>query len=155
MKYQYINRELSWLQFNERVLQEAADKRNPLLSRLKFLGIFSNNLDEFFRVRVATLRRLLAINREAKTALGFSPKKTLSEIQKIVVEQQDKFESIYSDICQHLAQQHIFIVNERELLPEQGAIVRAFFHDTVRPLLVPLMLDAIPTFRACAMAVFI
>lgn len=146
MKYQYINRELSWLQFNERVLQEAADKRNPLLSRLKFLGIFSNNLDEFFRVRVATLRRLLAINREAKTALGFSPKKTLSEIQKIVVEQQDKFESIYSDICQHLAQQHIFIVNERELLPEQGAIVRAFFHDTVRPLLVPLMLDAIPTF---------
>jgi len=146
MKYQYINRELSWLQFNERVLQEAADKRNPLLSRLKFLGIFSNNLDEFFRVRVATLRRLLAINREAKTALGFSPKKTLSEIQKIVVEQQDKFESIYSDICQRLAQQHIFIVNEHQLLPEQGAVVRAFFHDTVRPLLVPLMLDAIPTF---------
>ena len=146
MKYSYINRELSWLQFNERVLQEAADKRNPLLSRLKFLGIFSNNLDEFFRVRVATLRRLLAINREAKTALGFSPKKTLSEIQKIVVEQQDKFENIYTDICQRLTQQRIFIVSEHELLPEQGTIVRSFFHDTLRPLLVPLMLDAIPTF---------
>lgn len=146
ISYQYVNRELSWLQFNERVLQEAADKRNPLLSRMKFLGIFSNNLDEFFKVRVATLRRLITINREAKTALGFNPKKTLSEIQKIVVDQQTQFEAIYADICHRLAQQDIFIVNERELSSPQGAIVRAFFHDTVRPLLVPLMLDDIPTF---------
>ncbi len=64
MKYQYINRELSWLQFNERVLQEAADKRNPLLSRLKFLGIFSNNLDEFFRVRIATINRMVDFQKQ-------------------------------------------------------------------------------------------
>jgi polyphosphate kinase len=146
INYQYINRELSWLQFNERVLQEAADKRNPLLSRIKFLGIFSNNLDEFFRVRVATLHRLAAINREVQHTLGFNPKKTLNEIQKIVLTQQTHFEAIYADICHLLSQHRIFIVNETQLSPEQGNRVRTFFHDVVRPLLVPLMLDEIPDF---------
>ncbi len=143
---QYINRELSWLAFNERVLQEAADIRNPLLSRIKFLGIFSNNLDEFFRVRVATLKRIEIYNKAAKTALGFSPKKILFQIQKTVVEQQAEFGRIYEDICRRLAQYNILIVNERQLTAEQGQQVREYFHDRVRPLLVPLMIDEIPVF---------
>lgn len=143
---QYINRELSWLSFNERVLQEAADQRNPLLTRIKFLGIFSNNLDEFFRVRVASLRRIVSINRAAKTTLGFSPRKTLGEIQKKVMAQQQQFELIYSDICTRLSKHGIGIVNEHELSLEQGASVREYFHDVVRPLLVPLMIDYIPQF---------
>lgn len=144
----YINRELSWLAFNERVLQEAADISNPLLSRVKFLGIFSNNLDEFFRVRVATIKRIERYNKMAKTALGFSPKKILAEIQKTVVEQQAEFGRIYEDICRRLAQYNILIVNEKQLTPEQGSIVREYFHDRVRPLLVPLMIDEIPVFPA-------
>lgn len=140
-KKKYINRELSWLSFNERVLQEAEDADMPLLERIKFLGIFSNNLDEFFRVRVATLKRILDVNREAKLNLGFSPKKTLVQIQEIVLKHQNKFERIYNEIKRKLAQNHIYIINEKKLTKKQGLAVKNYFHEKVRPALVPLMLD--------------
>ena len=86
----YINRELSWLSFNERVLQEAADPTTPLIERIKFLGIFSSNLDEFFRVRVATLTRMVKARKKATAMLGEDPKNILSEIQEIVLNHQKK-----------------------------------------------------------------
>ena len=143
---QFIDRELSWLSFNERVLQEAEDKSVPLLMRIKFLGIFSSNQDEFFRVRVATLRRIVSINKAAKIALGFSPKKILKQIHKQVLKFQKRFERIYAEILEELVTHNIFIINEKELTVEQGKRVKSYFHSKVRPLLVPLMISDIPDF---------
>lgn len=136
------NREISWLYFNERVLQEAADKSVPLIERLRFLAIFSSNLDEFYRVRVATLNRLSNINAKAKELLGFSPKKVLSEIKNIVVRQERRFEYLYEhEIIPELANEKIFIINEQQLNVSRGAFVRTYFHERVMQNLVPIMLD--------------
>src|SRR5690606_14110582 len=90
-----INREISWLYFNARVLQEAADKSVPLIERIKFLAIFSSNLDEFYRVRVATLNRLITVISKTKAELGFNPRKILNQIKNIVVKQEKKFNLLY------------------------------------------------------------
>ena len=90
-KNQYINREISWLKFNERVLQESADTNVPLIERLRFAGIFSNNLDEFFKVRYATVKRIVEAGRKGKSVLGGEiAKDLLDEITKIVIKQQAK-----------------------------------------------------------------
>ena len=93
-KFRILNREISWLSFNARVLQEAEDPAVPLLDRIRFLGIFSNNLDEFFRVRVATLRRMVVLGKQARSLLDVKPQKVLDKINGIVLEQQKKFEAI-------------------------------------------------------------
>ncbi|MGZ5302848.1 MAG: polyphosphate kinase 1, partial [Bacteroidia bacterium] len=145
-KIKYINRDISWLAFNDRVLQEAEDPHVPLLERMKFLGIFSSNMDEFFRIRVATLRRLADLDDNAGKLLGGKPKKILAKIQATVIEQRHKFDLIYTNILEELAQQKIFIVNEKELTKSQGKYVRDYFRETVRPTLVPVMVDTAPTF---------
>ena len=97
----YIDREMSWLLFNERVLQEANDPTNPLIEQLRFLGIFSNNLDEFFRVRYAVVRRLAVLGVQAEDMFaGIPPQQLLKEIQQTVLEQQIEYEAIYSSIIQ-------------------------------------------------------
>lgn len=137
-----INREISWLYFNERVLQEAADKTVPLIERLRFLAIFSSNLDEFYRVRVATLNRLVNINSKTKSMLGFNPKKILNEIKNIVVRLERRFDYLYEqEIIKELEAQKIFIINEQQLNVGRGTYVREYFRRHVLPNLVPIMLE--------------
>ncbi|SEL90591.1 polyphosphate kinase 1 [Parapedobacter koreensis] len=141
-KIPLINREISWLYFNERVLQEAADKAVPLMERLRFLAIFSSNLDEFYRVRVATLNRLVDINNKTKTMLGFNPKKILNEIKNIVVRLEKRFDYLYEqEIIKELEAQKIFIINEQQLNVGRGTYVREYFRRQVLPTLVPIMLE--------------
>lgn len=136
-----INREISWLYFNDRVLQEAADKTVPLIERIKFLAIFSSNLDEFYRVRVATLRRLTNINTKAKELFGYNPKKILNQIKSIVVRQERRFNQLYEDdIIKELEAQKIFIINETQLNVYRGQFVREYFLEKILSTLVPVML---------------
>ena len=107
-KKKIIVRDISWLSFNNRVLQEAADDTVPLLERIKFLGIFSNNLDEFFRVRVAALQRMAELGNKAKMHLGINPESILEDIQEIVLNQQREFDRIWNEILRELKKQKIF-----------------------------------------------
>src|SRR5690348_7613341 len=116
MKRKTIPRDVSWLAFNARVLQEAGDPSVPLRERVKFLGIFSNNLDEFFRVRVATLKRMVELGTKAKNMhLEQSPGKILEEIQEMVLEQQAVFNQTWEQIRRELEKEKIFLVTEKKL----------------------------------------
>ncbi len=137
------NKEISWLSFNERVLQEADSRDVPLIERIKFLGICSSNLDEFYRVRVATLNRLTYIGKKAKKVVGEDPNKILKEITKIALHQHDEFDRIFKNLTNALARQKIFIITEKELTIEQGEFVSSYFHNEVRPKLIPIMIDQV------------
>ncbi len=140
-KEKFINREISWLSFNERVLQEAEDPNTPLFERIRFIGIFSNNLDEFFRVRVATVKRMVVLGKDEENLLGaLTPKALYKKIQNIVNEQQNKVYKIYNDIQLELKKNNIFMLNENELSEKQGKIIKKYFYDKVLPNLVPIML---------------
>jgi polyphosphate kinase len=141
-----INRELSWLAFNERVLQEAQDETVPLIERIKFLGIYSNNRDEFFRVRVATLKRVVKHQKKAEELMGENPQRLLDKIQKAVIDQQNKFELIYQNILTGLDKHNISIINEKQLTTEQGTFVKNYFREKVMPTLFPIMLDSASKF---------
>ena len=136
-----INREISWLQFNERVLQEAADPATPLAERMKFLGIYSNNLDEFFRVRVATVNRMISMEKGVFRDKNLNPRKTLREINRITKEQQKEFQRIYNSVIQELALNNIFVINDHDLSPEHGQFVEQYFREHVRPYLFPIILS--------------
>lgn len=146
MKPPYINKEISWLAFNARVLQEASDSTVPLFERIKFLGIYSNNLDEFFRVRVATLKRLSKIGPEEKKYVKQDPGKILKKIQHIVLRQHEEFGRIYQLILEDLAKYRIYIVDETRLSREQGNFVKAYFRRSVRSKLIPIMIDQVDQF---------
>ncbi len=141
MKAELRNKEISWLSFNARVLQEAGNPTVPLTERIKFLGIFSSNLDEFFRVRVATLNRLAKLGKKAVQIIGVDPRSVLKQIEKTVIKQQIEFEKIYHDILKELETHQIYIINEKQLTPSQGIFVKDFFREKVRPILIPIMID--------------
>ncbi|NOX85275.1 MAG: polyphosphate kinase 1 [Chlorobi bacterium] len=141
----FINREISWLYFNERVLQEAVDQNNPLIERLKFLGIFSNNRDEFFRVRVATIKRMMNMEKSKKDVLDYDPAEVLQRILEIVEEQEKKFTQTFFEIKEELAAENIIFVNEQELDKQQGKYVQQYFNSEIRPFLFPIMLKNLKT----------
>lgn len=137
-----MSKEASWMDFNGRVLEEAADPKVPLLERLKFLGIYSNNLDEFFRVRVATLNRLAKMpKRKAVSLIGYDPAKVLHQVQRQGVLQRDRFERIYRKLLRELASRRVFILDEKHLTAEHARFVTEYFYEVVRPKLFPIMLN--------------
>ncbi len=144
---QYVNREISWLWFNERVLQESADKNVPLIERLRFLGIFSNNLDEFFKVRYATVKRIVEAGKNGKSVLGGEKAKDLlEEITKICIEQQTKSLGVLEQIQDELENENIFILQESELSEKQQEFVKNYFLQKVSPQLMTIILNDLTGF---------
>lgn len=141
-----IARDISWLSFNARVLQEAADPEVPLKDKIKFLGIFSNNLDEFFRVRVAALKRMMRLGKKAHMHLEESPQKILDAIQHTVLDQQSEFNRIWQNILLEMKREKIFLLTEKQLSRDQQKFVSAFFEEQVRNNVIPLMVESIPQF---------
>lgn len=133
----FMPRELSWLSFNARVLQEAADPSVPLIQRLRYLGIFSNNLDEFFRVRVAEVRRLISVSSGANRQQA---KELLVAIQQRVVALQKEFDRVYIEVIDALAARRIYLINEQQLDERQAEFVQSYFTRTVLPELDPILL---------------
>ena len=145
-KKKIIARDISWLSFNSRVLQEAADETVPLKQRIRFLGIFSNNLDEFFRVRVATLKRMNLIESKTKMHLEKDANQILEDIQDKVIKLQSEFEQIWNDVLRELRKQKIFLVNEKKLNVAQQKFILQFFNEELRGHIVPLMIESIQEF---------
>ena len=144
--FDIVNRELSWLSFNARVLQEAEDPNVPLIERIRFLGIFSNNLDEFFRVRVATIKRMVNLKKSVRNSLEEDPRHILLEIQRIVIEQQNEFEQTYKRLLLQLETEGIHLIKEKDLSEDQGAYVKDYFHRKIYPALVPIILSDVKKF---------
>ena len=144
--YNYIDREKSWLTFNARVLQEANDENVPLLDRFRFLGIFSNNLDEFFRVRYAAIRRMSLESTETEKILGVPAEQLLKEITEIVIEQQSESLRILSEIEKKLEKENIFIISEKDISKDQEIFIHDYFIQKVSPAVVTIMLNDLEEF---------
>lgn len=134
----YIEKELSWLSFNERVLQEAADQSNPLIERMRFLGIYSSNLDEFYKVRFADLKRRILINEEQ--GLDGNLRHLLGKIQARVLKTDQIFDSLYNELLLEMARNQIFLVNERQVSPNQQEWLRDYFRQYLRPHITPILI---------------
>ena len=145
--FRYIDREKSWLAFNARVLQEAADEAVPLLERLRFIGIFSNNLDEFFRVRFAAIRRLSLSGQTGEKILGgISAQQLVKDITEIVIKQQSESLRILNTIEKELVKQNVIIINENEVTGEHESFVKDFFIQKISPELVTIILNDLAEF---------
>lgn len=141
-KIPYIHRDISWLSFNYRVLQEAKDPSVPLLERLKFLAIYSNNLDEFFRVRVANQRALFRSSKKTRKALEFAPDAILEKIRKIVKEQQEEFSDIFENMLVPKLRNHgINIIRRLDMNEYQQVYVENYFADELLPFVQPVLLN--------------
>ena len=138
----FQHRDLDWLNFNERVLQEAADKSNPVLERLKFLAIFSSNLDEYYRVRVSQLRQIKKIKKSLRKKLALKPNKKVKQIIKEVKEQQIQFGQIFKDeILPELAEHHIHLIQHQDFSKDQFAQAKHFYQDKIKEHLEPQLVD--------------
>ena len=135
----YIEKELSWLSFNERVLQEAADKSNPLIERMRFLGIYSNNLDEFYKVRFAELKRRIIISEEQGSTAH--SRHLLGKIQARVLKADQEFDSLYNELLLEMARNQIFLINERQLSVNQQAWLRNYFKQYLRQHISPILIN--------------
>ncbi|CAI2474167.1 Polyphosphate kinase [Serratia fonticola] len=135
----YIDKELSWLSFNERVLQEAADKSNPLIERMRFLGIYSNNLDEFYKVRFADLKRRILISEEQGS--GGASRHLLKKIQAKVLKTDQEFDGLYNDLLLEMARNQIFLINERQVSENQQIWLRQYFKHHLRQHITPILIN--------------
>ncbi|MDC7226265.1 MAG: polyphosphate kinase 1 [Spirochaetales bacterium] len=142
MENRFINKEVSWLSFNERVLQEAEDKRNLLGDRIKFVGIFSSNQDEFFRVRVAMLKKFCLMSRNSRRYLAEDPEEVMHDVQRIVKQQRIRSEQIYRELIEELKEEKIFILQQKELSYDQHQYVLDYFYNHVRPQIFPMIIDS-------------
>ncbi len=141
MDHKFFNRELSWLSFNHRVLQEAKDPRTPVYEKIKFLAIFSSNLDEFFRVRVASLRALLDLKKRPKKELKFDVEKLLEKVHKTVVFMQEEYGSIFSMVIKpELEKNNIYLVDHTGLNTVQKEFVSEIFNVQVIPHIMPMII---------------
>lgn len=138
----YINRELSWLQFNTRVLNQALNESLPLLERLKFLAIYGTNLDEFYMIRIAGLKKLFSAGVNVSGGDRFTPLHQLREIRTYLHEEQKVVEHCLLDIMHHLEKEGIFFKSYRETTPEQHKILDRYFHENIYPVIVPIAVDA-------------
>ncbi|MBU3827498.1 MAG: polyphosphate kinase 1 [Candidatus Anaerobiospirillum merdipullorum] len=147
----FVPKELSWLSFNARVLQEAADKSVPLIERVRFLGIYSNNQDEFFKVRVADLKRQVIINKEQGSAKSEEAAKLLKQVQTAASDFQKVQNKVYRDLMAELAEHKIFLRNEKEISAEQKTWVQRYFKRHVlkhiNPVLVTENIDLVSFLR--------
>ncbi|MDG3087206.1 polyphosphate kinase 1 [Vibrio hannami] len=135
----YVEKELSWLSFNERVLQEVADKNVPLIERVRFLGIFSNNLDEFYKVRFADVKRRILISQES--GRKDNAKELLAKMQKKAAQLDERFNELYSELLMEMARRRIFLVNETQLNEHQQKWVKKYFRKEVLPHITPLLMS--------------
>jgi polyphosphate kinase len=145
-----VNRELSWLSFNERVLQEALDEKVPLIERIRFLGIYSNNMDEFYRVRVANIRRMLSFRKPKMAGFNGNAEELYKEIRRVVLKQQEKFEFAYQEILAGLTLVGILQLNEKTVTEIQKGELASYFHIELKHAIFPIMLnkkDAFPRLR--------
>lgn len=146
-KRTFLQRDISWVGFNARVLQEANDKTVSLRDRIRFLGIFSNNLDDFFRVRVATIKRMIEFSsskRKLNMHVEESPFETLNELMHIILQQQSEFERIWGEILVELKKSSIYLKTDRQLSREQKKYVIDYFEREVRSNIIPLMIESLP-----------
>lgn len=141
MPQQFNPRDVTWLAFNARVLQEAIDKSVPIHLRIRFLGIFSNNLDEFFRVRVAGLKRAMDFKQKLVAESFYdAPSKILQKINKLVIHQQEDFDKTWKDVQREMAKEKVFIKDHNHLTAEQKEFVVKYFDEEVESNVIPILL---------------
>ncbi|MEA3450671.1 MAG: polyphosphate kinase 1, partial [Bacteroidota bacterium] len=136
----YRSKEISWLSFNERVLKQTFKEDVPLYERIKFLAIYSNNMDEFYRVRVATLKRLSKLKKDVSQIIGFDPKEIIKQINDIVIEQNILYEKSQQQLREKLKEQKVFVVDENNLNKEQKKYAMEFFDKKLKNSLMPIIL---------------
>ena len=140
-EYPFVHRDISWLSFNYRVLQEAKDPSVPLLERVKFLAIYSSNLDEFFRIRVAGIRKLKKVGKKTKARLDFSPGDVLRTIQATVKQQQEEISQVFENqIVPELRKHQVYLLRRLDLNEEQRHFVENYFQENLLPYVMPVLL---------------
>ena len=135
-----VDRDMSWLSFNHRVLQEARDDHVPLYDRLKFMGIFSANLDEFFTVRVASLRNIMRLKKKTVKKLKYTPRTLLNKMMETVARQQQELGAIFDLLITELAKHNIILINEKQLKNSHINFVKQYFDEKIKPVLEPIMI---------------
>ncbi|OCG04141.1 RNA degradosome polyphosphate kinase [Gilliamella apis] len=137
----YLPKELSWLSFNQRVLQEAADESNPLIERIRFLGIYSSNLDEFYKVQFANLKKYVLIEQEQSQTTS-NAKHLLRQVNQKVIQLELQFDQLYNELLLEMARNQIFLINERQLTSYQENWIKNYYKQNLRQYITPILLDS-------------